>query len=156
VPTVTLNGTVIPSSGYTVSYSNNINAGTATITITGKNVDYMGIATGTFSIAKVTPTVIAPTAKVLTFNEEEQELVNPGSTDFGTLKYSLDNSTWSTAIPKATNYGSYTVYYKVEGDSNVNDVPSDNVGVPCSINEKQVTATVTLSQSTYTYNGSAR
>ena len=117
-----------------------------------ENINDIAVDTTTATIAKVTPTVVAPTAKVLTYNTQAQELVNAGSTDYGTLKYSLDNSTWSTSIPTATNYGSYTVYYKVEGDSNVNDVAAQSVA--CSINEKQVTATVELSQSTYTYNGS--
>lgn len=106
------------------------------------------------SIAKVTPTVTAPTAKVLTFNEQAQSLVNAGSVNFGTLKYSLDEETWSTNIPTATNQGSYTVYYKVDGDLNINDVASESV--ECSINEKQVTATVELSQSVYIYDGTAK
>lgn len=151
-PTVTLNGETIPSSGYDVSYSNNTNAGTAAITVTGKG-DYTGTAAGSFTINKATPTVVAPTAKVLTYNETAQALVNAGSTDFGTLKYSLDNSTWSTSIPTATNQGSYTVYYKVDGDSNVNNVAVQSI--TCSINEKKVTATVELSQLSYTYSGSA-
>ena len=106
------------------------------------------------TIAKVTPTVTAPTARVLTYNTSAQNLVNAGSTNWGTLQYSLDNSTWSTSIPSATNFGSYTVYYRVVGDSNINDIASDSVA--CSIAEKRVsTPTITLSQSSYTYSGSA-
>ena len=236
-PTATVNDGVvtIASSEYTVSYSDNINAGTATCTITdntggnytvngsttftinkaagsvttqptAKSLTYdntdqalvtAGSGTGTMmyklgsgswdtsiptsknagnytvyykasastnyeesasgnvdvSIAKVTPTVVAPTAKVLTYNGSQQELVNAGSTNYGTLKYSTDGSTYSASIPSGTNAASYTVYYRVDGDSNVNDVAAESV--QCSINEKQVTATVTLSQTAYTYNGSA-
>ena len=50
-PIVTLLGTTIPSTGYDVEYSNNTNAGTAIITVTGKG-DYTGTATGTFTIDK--------------------------------------------------------------------------------------------------------
>lgn len=107
------------------------------------------------TINKVTPSVTAPTAKVLTYNTGAQELVNAGSTNWGTLQYSLDNSTWSTSIPKATNYGSYTVYYRVVGNSNINDVASKSVA--CSIAEKRVSSpTIELSPSSYTYNGTAR
>jgi hypothetical protein len=51
-PSVTLNGNIIPSDGYTVTYSNNINAGTATITIVGDGITYRGTVTQTFTIAK--------------------------------------------------------------------------------------------------------
>ena len=151
---VTLSGeTIVANTDYTVtSNTGGTNAGSYTVVVGGVGC-YSGTSNGTFTIGKVTPTVTAPTAKVLTYNTQAQELVNAGSTDFGTLKYSLDNSTWSTSVPTATNYGSYTVYYKVDGDSNINSVAAQSVA--CSINEKQVTATVELSQSTYTYNGSA-
>lgn len=75
------------------------------------------------SIAKVTPTVTAPTTKTgLTYNTQAQELLNAGSTNWGTLKYSSDGTTYGTTIPSGTNAGTYTLYYKVEGDSNINDV----------------------------------
>ncbi|SEL27861.1 hypothetical protein SAMN02910353_02277 [Ruminococcus sp. YRD2003] len=51
--TVTYKGAVVNAANYIVSYSNNINAGTATVTITG-NTDkgYTGSASATFNIAK--------------------------------------------------------------------------------------------------------
>ena len=48
--TVTLDGAVLDSSCYTVVYSGNVNAGTATVTVTGAG-DCTGTATGTFKIA---------------------------------------------------------------------------------------------------------
>ena len=152
---VTLNGnTLVSGTDYTVSNNDGgVNAGNYTFTIDGIG-NYSDSKDGTFTIGKVTPTVTTPTAKVLTYNGSAQELVNAGSTNYGTLKYSSDGTSYSTSIPTATNYGSYTVYYKVEGDSNVNDVAPATL--QCSINEKQVTATVELSQSTYTYDGSAK
>ena len=152
---VTLSGnTLVSGTDYTVSGNEGgINAGDYTFTVNGIG-KYKDSKQGTFTIGKVTPTVTTPTAKVLTYNGSAQELVNGGSTNFGTLKYSSDGTSYSISIPTATNYGSYTVYYKVEGDSNVNDVAPATVA--CSINEKQVTATVELSEDSYTYDGTAK
>lgn len=52
-PTVKLGETVIPSSDYSVSYTNNVNAGTANVIITAKpsSATYKGRTTGTFNIA---------------------------------------------------------------------------------------------------------
>lgn len=140
-------GTSVPTgtnaTSYTVYYK----------VVGDSNINDVAAKSVACSIGKVTPTVTAPTAKVLTYNTSAQALVNAGSTNFGTLQYSLNNSTWSTSIPTATNQGSYTVYYKVVGDSNINDVASKSVA--CSINEKKVTATVTLGKTEYTYSGSA-
>ena len=51
VSSVKLNNNTINSDNYDVSYSNNINAGTATVTVTGKRT-YTGTATTTFAINK--------------------------------------------------------------------------------------------------------
>jgi uncharacterized repeat protein (TIGR02543 family) len=51
VTAVTLNGAAVPATGYTVSYSNNIEAGTATVTVTGTG-DYTGAASKHFTITK--------------------------------------------------------------------------------------------------------
>lgn len=116
------------------------------------DVDYTSIAV---NIAKVTPTVTAPTAKVLIYNTQSQVLVNAGSTDYGTIKYSLDEVNYSTTIPSATNVGFYTLYYKVDGDSNINDVSAQSVS--CLIDAKTVNSpTITLATNSYIYNGSAK
>lgn len=153
VPTVTLGGETVPSTGYDVTYSNNTNAGTATVTITGKG-DYTGSASGNFTINKAAPTYTAPTAKSLTYNTGSQELLNAGSTSHGAIQYSSDNSTWGTTIPSQTNAGSYTVYWRLVGDANHTDVSSTSISA--SISAKTVSSpTITLSQSSYTYSGSA-
>ena len=79
--------------------------------------------------APVTPATVtaAPTAKSLTYNGSAQALVNAGTASGGTMNYSLDNSTWSTSIPTATDADDYTVYYKVVGDASHTDyIPSPN------------------------------
>ncbi|MDE7083183.1 MAG: MBG domain-containing protein, partial [Clostridia bacterium] len=55
VTSVTIGSTTVPSSDYTISYSNNIIVGTATVTITAKN-NYTGTCSTTFTITKATPT----------------------------------------------------------------------------------------------------
>jgi hypothetical protein len=151
---VTLSGvTLVAGTDYTVtSNTGGTNVGTYVVEVTGAG-DYTGTTSGIFTINKVTPTVTAPTAKVLTYNGSQQELVNAGSTNFGTLQYRAGSDSWSTSIPTRQKGGPYVVQYRVVGDSNINDVAAESV--QCSINEKQVTATVTLSQTAYTYNGSA-
>ena len=128
------------------------NVGSYNVTVQGIGL-YKGNASGTFTINKVTPTVVAPVPNVLTYNGTAQKLVTPGSTNFGTLKYKVGSSgSYSTNIPTRTRGGAYTVYYKVDGDSNINGVPEKSVA--CSINEKLVTAVVTVNPSSYTYSGS--
>ena len=103
--------------------------GTAVIAETD---NYQGatIYTAEFTISKATPTVTAPTPiENLIYNGSEQELVNAGSTDFGTLLYSTDGTNYSTDIPTVTNAGTYTVYYKVEASDNWNAVDAQTVEV---------------------------
>lgn len=103
---------------YEYSYTNNTNVGTAKVTVTFKG-DYasLGSVEKEFNIVRATPTVTAPTANTLTYNGNEQELVTAGSTDFGTVLYSLDGTNYSENIPKATDAGTYTIYYKVDTDN---------------------------------------
>lgn len=49
--TVTLGGKTVPATGYTVAYANNMNVGTATVTIAGRG-DYTGRIVKTFTISK--------------------------------------------------------------------------------------------------------
>lgn len=128
----------------------NTGTSTPTFTFTGKtngNVSYTAtksklLANGNYYTASMdlmtTPNVTAPTAKTLTYNGSPQDLVNAGNTTGGTLEYSTDNSTWSENIPQGTNAGNYTVYYRVVGDANYNDVAVTQVtGV--SIARKSIT-----------------
>ena len=122
-PTVTVkNGnTTIPSSEYTVSYSNNINAGTATVTITDKaggNYNVSGSKTFTINKANCTFTTTPSAKSGLTYNGSAQNLINAGAANAGTVQYKLGNGSWGTAIPQATDAGSYTVYYKIVAPNN--------------------------------------
>ena len=73
--------------------------------------------------------ITAPTAaEGLVYTGTAQALLNnDGVAEGGTLKYSLDNSTWDAAIPTGTAAGNYTVYYMVQGDeTHVDYTPSPN------------------------------
>ena len=132
-PTVTVkDGEItIPTSEYTVSYSDNINVGTATVTITDvEGGNYAVSGSTTFTISAAEGCLTAPTGKSsLVYNGTAQELINAGSTTTGTIEYSLDGTTYATTIPQGTDAGSYTVYYKVTGDANHNDIAAQHLGV---------------------------
>ena len=49
-------------------------------------------------------------------------LIEAGDVEGGTMMYRLgEDGQWSDAVPKATDCGTYTVWYKVMGDQNHND-----------------------------------
>ena len=129
------NVNLTPNTDYTISYSNNTNVGTATITFTGKG-NYTGTTTKTFTISKAT-NPITVTAKTLKYTGSAQSLVTTANAQ-GTVYYSvgtaLTSSNYSTAgsttIPTRTNVSTsgYVVYYYCIGNSNYN-AKSGNVTV---------------------------
>ena len=149
--------TTIPATEYSVSYANNINVGTATVTITDvEGGNYMVSGSTTFAISSADGCLTPPTGKSdLVYNGSAQELINAGSTTTGTMEYSLDGTTYAATIPQGTNAGSYTVYYRVKGDANHNDIAAQNFSV--TIASKTVESpTITLGQTSYTYDGNAK
>lgn len=87
-------------------------------------------ATVPFTITKAVPEITEiPAAKKLTCTGEPQELVTKGMTTGGTLEYSLDGESWSADIPKAVEAGEYTVYYRVNGGVNYEDIEAESVTV---------------------------
>ena len=113
---------------------------------------------GSLVINKANPSYTAPTAKSLAWNGTNntngtaQALLNAGSTSHGTIYYSSNNSTWSTTIPTGTNVGSYTVYWKLTGDSNHYDKSSASISV--TIARKGISR-VTATSTSYNYTGSS-
>ncbi len=132
---------VILESEYTVSFSNNTNAGTATVTITDKDGgNYTVSGSTTFEIQKAASSCTAPAANTLTYNGNDQALLTPGAATGGEMRYSLtENGAYSAAIPTGKNAGGYTVYYKVAGDANHNDTVPQSVTV--TIGKAVVTVT---------------
>lgn len=97
----------------------------------------------------------APAAKSgLRYDGTEQGLLGfVGTANGGTMHYSLDNATWSTAIPKGKNAGDYTVYYKAVGNSGYSD--SAVASISATIGPKNI-STVTIDPiPDQTYTGSA-
>ena len=84
-----------------------------------------------------------PAAKTtLVYNTSPQALVNAGSSDDGTVKYSLTvDGEFTTSLPMGTNAGTYDVYYMVAGDSNHNDL-EPAAGNKVSVTIAQATASV--------------
>lgn len=122
-PTITVmdEDETIPDSEYTVSYESNTNAGTAKIIITDKeNGNYTVSGGAEFTIDKAQATCTPPTANDLTYNGTAQQLFGPGSTQDGTLVYSMhrygDYVEYGDFC--ATSAKNYTIWYKVMGDSN--------------------------------------
>ena len=99
----------------------------------------------------------APTAiSGLVYNGNAQALVNAGTATNGTMKYSLNNSTWSASIPSATNADDYTVYYMVEGDATHADfIPSSNT-VAVKIDKADVSYTAPEAITGLEYTGAAQ
>ena len=93
-----------------------------------------------FIINKVDGSVVVAPAAVnnLVYNGSEQPLVTAGS-GTGTMKYSLDGTNYSTTVPKGKEAKPYTVYYKVEGDSNHKDTTAASINV--EVKEAPVTVT---------------
>ena len=79
---------------------------------------------------KADPAYTVPTAKTgLTYHGQAQALITPGSATGGEMQYKLGNGAYSTTIPTATDAGAYTVYYKIIGDENHNDVSEASITV---------------------------
>ena len=158
-PTVTVKDgeTTIPASEYTVSYSNNTDVGTATVTITDKDGgNYNVSGSTTFTISSTDGSLTPPTAKSgLTYSGSAQDLITAGSSTMGTIQYSLDGTNYSTSIPQGTDAKEYTVYYKVVANAGYKDV--DPASLKVTIAAKTVSSpTITLSKTSYTYDGNAK
>ena len=146
---------VIPASEYTVSYSNNVQAGTnAKVTISdvdGGNYTVSGTKTFTIKSGAATLTV-EPEERDLTYTGSAQPLVTAGKAVNGRVMYSLDDEEdYKTSIPKATDAGTYEVWYMVKGNDGYGDTEPESITV--TIKPKQVTPTVVVTGS-YPYTGS--
>ncbi len=96
------------------------------------------------TIAKAPVTYTAPTAvENLVYNAANQTLIAAGQTNDGTFEYSLDPTlldSWKPALPQAKDAGTYSVYYRVQGDLNhLDSVAATQVAV--TIAKAKLTAT---------------
>ena len=74
------------------------------------------------TIAKAPVAYTAPTAvENLVYTAANQTLIAAGQTNDGTFEYSLDPTlldSWKAELPQAKDAGTYSVYYRVQGDLN--------------------------------------
>lgn len=164
-------GTLLSANDFTIktgAYTNNINAGTATVTLTGQGTNYTGTKTVNFTInqkslntlnSESTVTVTIPEATFtsrkqyptvnVVYGDSSTALVS--STDY-TVAYYVDSSYSTLATDSSlTNAGS--VYVKITGKGNYKDVLTSFSGTniykinPRDINE----AAVDIAGNTYVY-----
>ena len=151
-PAVTVkdgNAVLVEGTDYTLAYTNNVNAGTAKVTATGKG-NYACTKTAEFTIKKADVTMTAPEAKAnLVYNAQAQALVAAGTVQGGEMQYASDGENFSTTLPTGTDAKEYTVYFKVVGDQNHNDVEAQNFKV--TIDKAALTA-ATLAKTSLVYN----
>lgn len=112
---------------YTVAYKNNVNAGTATITITGKG-NYSGTLTYTFAINKAASSV-SLAKKAVTYNGKAQAYAGYASKSgsSGAVSYAYYSDAACTkvlATSSVKNAGVYYVKATVAADTNYNAATS--------------------------------
>ena len=146
--------TLVEGTDFTYSYYGNLNAGTATVSITGKG-NYTSYKNATFKIVKA-ENPIKVTANDLTYNTQAQALVKTSNAQ-GNVCYSLKSALTScdTAnnIPTATEAGTYTVYYYVKGNTNYKFKAGS---VLVTIKKYNLSNATISGLSNKTYNGSAQ
>jgi len=164
-PTVTVEydgDTLTEGTDYTVSYSNNTNAGTATVTITGTG-SYTGSKTKTFSIAKATPTLtatIGSTSLTVGNTTTVKGTASTGGTitisssDSSVVKVSKSGTKSVSATATAVGSGSAKVYVTIAATANYKAVTKY---ATVTVSGKNISsATVSLSSTSYTYDGTAK
>ena len=107
-----------------------------------------------FSILPADSSVTAPPAAVqdLVYTGQLQALVTAGTADGGTMVYSLDGETYTAELPTATDAGTYTVWYMVQGDKNHNNSTPASVEVTIA----KAKSALTLSADRDTLSGGGR
>ena len=155
--------TLTKDTDYTVSYSNNTDAGAAAVTVTGKG-DYTGSQTVEFTINPAPPTIVwSDTSQTLTYTGEEANITAPtvtlvnSETFSGTINYSYQSSDttsdFTSGLP--TNVGSYTVKASIDAFDNYTAAESSEMTL--TINKASYTDVPTVTGSyeredtTYTY-----
>lgn len=163
-------GTVTYSSGDTTVATVDANtgaltivgAGTTTITATvadGANYTYAtNTATYTLTVNAANPTITANPAAVtgIEYNKTAQALINGGTAANGTFRYKLDDGAWSDTVPTATDAGSYTVYWYLDGDTGYNDVNSAAAPASIAVEIAKKEVGLTWGTTDFTYDGTEK
>ena len=148
-PTITLGGRTLTTSDYSVTYKNNTNVGTATVTITGKG-NYKGTKETTFKIsAKTLPSnpVLSVTSYIY-----DGKAKTPGVTVKDGTKMLVNNTDYTVKYSNNVNVGTATV--TVTGKGNYTGSKSTNFKINAAPAGKSIaSATVTTSQMIRNANG---
>ena len=154
-PTVTVKSgstTLTNGTDYTVSYSNNTNAGTATVTVMGKG-NYTGTVTKNFTITKANLSGATVTLNATSFNYTGSQIkptVSSVTFNGKTVAASNYTVTYGTNTSAGTNAGSVTI---TANSSSTNFTGSKTVNF--TINKVNLSgATVTLNATSFNYTGS--
>ena len=139
------NGVTLGGSDYTVSYLNNVNAGTATVTVTGKG-NYSGTKSVSFTInpAQINSVTLSQTS--YTYDGSAK---TPGVTVKAASGATVPSSGYNVTYSNNTNVGTATC--TVTGKGNYSGSKSASFTIKAA-----AIASVTLSQTSYTYDGSAK
>ena len=133
---VTLGGKTVPSDQYTISASDNMNAGQATVTVTAKaGGNYTGSASGKFTIEMADPTYTTPTGLTATYGQTLVDVAlptgwawdnpntsvgNAGNNTFPATYTPTDTSNYNTAADTLTvtvKAALYTITLTGQADS---------------------------------------
>ena len=138
--------TLVKDTDYTLSYSNNTNVGTATITATGKG-NFTGTASTTFKINKASLTVPSQSG-TLTYNTASQ---SPSWSNYDSTKMTVSGTT------SATNAGTYSATFTLKDTTNYkwSDGTTTEKTVSWKINQYNISNVDVGSISDQTYTGSA-
>ena len=141
--------TLTNGTDYTVSYSNNTSAGTATVTITGKG-NYTGTASKTFTInaKSISSTTVTLGTTSYTYDGTAKQ---PSVTVKDVTTTLTSGTDYTVSYSNNTNAGTATV--TVTGKGNYTGTASKTF----TINAKSISSTsVTLGTTSYTYDGTAK
>ena len=120
-----------------------------------ETANYNGAETAAvnFTITAAAPTVTAPEKVAdFTYDGTAHALVSGASVTNGTISYKVGTGEYSTTVPTATAAGSYTVYYKVDGNANYSNVAETEVG---TVVVGKATLTVTADDKEIAYGAAA-
>ena len=132
---------------FTLSYADNTNAGTASVTITGRG-DFTGTVRKTFKILpkKIKPQITLSKTS-FTYNGKTQKpsvTVKDGKTKLASANYTV------TYASGCKNAGTYKVTVRLKGNY------SGSNTVSYKISARKITPAVTLSRTVYIWNGKAQ
>ena len=152
-PGLTYNSrTLVKNTDYTVTYSNNTNAGTATASVTGKG-NFTGTATKIFTIS-------AKSANSLTMTVSPTNYTYDGSAKKPTVtvkdgsKTLVSGTDYTVSYSNNTNVGTATATITCKG--NYTGTKSANFTIGSAAATQISTCTITLGTTSYTYDGTAK